>query len=187
MNYIPSFIMILSNEKYSDYKITKNYLNFIYALISNPKFNKEISKNMKKLIEQIINILQSNQNDSVIINSIKEILYILPNKINSDKYFKTISIYLNDKSDIILLQILLGSIKNYIIYDKNKNLERTMTYFIDGVLLLLDYQSSDIRKSAIYCCVEMYNILKDKFNIYYERMSKNTQNIINQLIKKKVG
>ena len=187
INYIPSFIMILSNEKHSDYKITKNYLNFIYALISNPKFNKEISKNMKILIEQIINILQSNKNDSVIINSIKEILYILPNKINSDKYFKAISIYLNDKSDIILLQILLGSIKNYIIYDKNKNLERTMTYFIDGVLLLLDYQSSDIRKSAIYCCVEMYNILKDKFNIYYERMSKNTQNIINQLIKKKVG
>ena len=186
MNCIQSFIMILSNEKLSDYKFTKNYLNFIYALISKPKFNKEISKNMKILIEQIINILLANRNDSVIYNSIKEILYLLPNKINSDKYFKTISIYLNDQSDIILLQMLLGSIKNYIIYDNNKNLEKNMNYFIDGVLHLLDYQSSDVRKLSIYCCAEMYNLLKEKFNIYLERMSKNIQNIIKQLIKKKV-
>ena len=187
INYLSSFIMILSNEKNPEFKYTKNYLNFTYALISNPKFKKEISQNMKILIQQIINILLMDNNDSVIVNSIKEILYILPIKICSEKYFKEISKYLNDKSDILLLQILLGSIKNYIIYDKSKNLEKNINYFIDGILNLLDYQSSDIRKLSIYCCVEMYNILKDKFNIYFERISKNTQNIINQLIKKKYG
>ncbi len=33
INYLSSFIMILSNEKNPEFKYTKNYLNFIYALI----------------------------------------------------------------------------------------------------------------------------------------------------------
>ena len=186
INFLPSFIMILATENYSEHKYIKNYLNFIYSLISySNKFSKEIFQNMNILIEQIVNILLSNKEDSIFINSIKEILYILPIKINSEKYFKEISKYLNNNSDILLLQILLGSIKNFIIYDKNKNLEKQIPFFIKGIINLLEHNSSEIRKPAIYCCVEMYNILKDNFIIYFEQIPKNSQKIINQLIKKK--
>ena len=186
INYLPSFINILTTENYSEYKYIKNYINFIYALISHSnKIAKNICQNMNILIEQIIKILISNKNDSLLINSIKEIFYILPNKINSEQYFMEISKYLNDKSDIYLLQILLGSIKNYIISDKNKNLENNIEYFVYGVINLLEHNLSEIRKPAIFCCVEMYNILKEKFKNYFELIPKNTQNIINQLIKKK--
>ena len=178
--------MILTTENYSEHKYIKNYLNFIYSLISySNKFSKEIFQNMNILIEQIVNILLSNKEDSIFINSIKEILYILPIKINSEKYFKEISKYLNNNSDILLLQILIGSIKNFIIYDKNKNLEKQIPFFIKGIINLLEHNSSEIRKPAIYCCVEMYNILKDNFKIYFEQIPKNSQKIINQLIKKK--
>ena len=186
INFLPSFIMILATENYSEHKYIKNYLNFIYSLISySNKFSKEIFQNMNILIEQIVNILLSNKEDSIFINSIKEILYILPIKINSEKYFKEISKYLNNNSDILLLQILLGSIKNFIIYDKNKNLDKQIPFFIKGIINLLEHNSSEIRKPAIYCCVEMYNILKDNFLIYFEQIPKNSQKIINQLIKKK--
>ena len=186
INYLPSFITILTTENYTEHKYIKNYLNFIYSLISySNKFSKQILQYMNILIEQIINILLSNKDDSIFINSIKEIFYILPIKINSEQYFKEISKYLNDSSDILLLQILIGSIKNFIIYDKNKNLEKQIPFFINGIINLLEHNSSEIRKPAIYCCVEMYNILKDNFKIYFEQIPKNSQKIINQLIKKK--
>ena len=187
INYLPEFINILTTEKYSEHKYYKNYVNFIYALISLPnnKFINEICQNMNILIEKIINILLSNKSDSLLTNSIKEILYILPIKINAEIYFKEISKYLNNKSEILLLQILLGSLKNYIVYDKNKNLEKSIPFFFDGLLNLLEHNLSEIRKPAIFCCVEMYNILKDKFMIFFEKIPKNSQNIINQLIKKK--
>ena len=187
INFLPEFINILTTEKYSEYKYNKNYVNFIYALLShqNNNFINKICQNLNILIEQIISILLSNKSDSLLTNSIKEILYILPIKINTEIYFKEISKYLNNKSDILLLQILLGSLKNYIVYDKNKNLEKNISFFFDGLLNLLEHNLSEIRKPAIFCCVEMYNILKDKFMIYFEKIPKNSQNIINQLIKKK--
>ena len=58
---------------------------------------------------------------------------------------------------------------------------------INEILNLMENPSSDIRKIAIYCCVEIYNILKDDFNVYINKIPKNTQNIINQIIKKKYG
>ena len=187
INFLPEFINILTTEKYSEYKYNKNYVNFIYALLShqNNNFINKICQNLNILIEQIISILLSNKSDSLLTNSIKEILYILPIKINTEIYFKEISKYLNNKSDILLLQILLGSLKNYIVYDKNKNLEKNISFFFDGLLNLLEHNLSEIRKPAIFCCVEMYNILKDKFMIFFEKIPKTSQNIINQLIKKK--
>ena len=188
LKYLSSFIKILSTEKYTEHKYIKNYLNFTYALITHSnKFINEINQNMNIIIEEIINVLSNNKTDSIIFNSIKEIFYALPIKLDSEKYFLEISNYLNNQSDAVLLQILLGSIKNYIIYDQNKNLEKNIPLFINGVLELLENNLSEIRKPAIFCCVEMYNILKDKFKIYFERIPKNTQNIINQLIKKRMS
>ena len=186
INYVSSFIIIL--EKYPDNNYFKNYLNFIYALVVHSnKCGKELSKNMKLLLKQIFNILLSNINDSLYHNTIKEILYMLPIKINSTIFFKEISSYLNNNTDERILQILLGSIKNYVIYNKSKDLKGEISLLINEILDLMENQSSDIRKIAIYCCVEIYNILKDDFNVYIDKIPKNTQNIINQIIKKKYG
>ena len=187
IKYIPSFIMILEKEKYSEHKYIKNYLNFIYSLINSKKFNNEMNQNMTILIDKIINLAIFNKNTTLIINSIQEILYILPIKINSELYFTEISKYLNEKCDIIVLKILLGSIKNYVIYDNNNNLEKNIPLFINGLIDLMEHSSNEIRKSAIYCCVEIYNIIKDKFNIYFEKIPKNTQKLINQLSKNNIN
>ena len=187
INYLPKFIIILEKEKYHEHKYIKNYLNFIYSLINSKKFNREMYKNMKILIDKIVNLILLNKNDSLITNSIQEILFILPIKIDSEKYFLEISNYLNDKNDIIILKILLGSIKNFIIYDNNKNLEKNIPLFIGGIINLIEHSFNEIRKAAIYCCVEAYNILKDKFNIYFEKIPKNTQKLINQLSKNNIN
>ena len=43
-NYLPNFFMLLSDEKYSEFKYSKNLLNFIYSLISLPNnLSNEIS------------------------------------------------------------------------------------------------------------------------------------------------
>ena len=186
INYVSSFIIIL--EKYPDSNYFKNYLNFIYALVVHPnKCGKELSKNMKLLLKQIFNILLSNTSDSLYANTIKEILYMLPIKTNSTIFFKEISSYLNNNTDERILQILLGSIKNYVIYNKSKDLKSEISLVINEILNLMENPTSDIRKIAIYCCVEIYNILKDDFNVYIDKIPKNTQNIINQIIKKKYG
>ena len=186
INYVSSFIIIL--EKYPDNNYFKNYLNFIYALVVHSnKCGKKLSKNMKLLLKQIFNILLSNTSDSLYANTIKEILYMLPIKINSIIFFKEISSYLNNNNDERILQILLGSIKNYVIYNKSKDLKGEISLLINEILDLMENPSSDIRKIAIYCCVEIYNILKDDFNVYIAKIPKNTQNIINQIIKKKYG
>ena len=44
---------------------------------------------------------------------------------------------------------------------------------------------SEVRKYAIYCCVEIYMVLGHKFDIYLELLPKNQQNLINIFIKKK--
>ena len=185
-NYLPNFFMLLSDEKYSEFKYSKNLLNFIYSLISLPNnLNNEISQNMEILIEQLIHFFLMNVNNTLIIDLVKEILNILPNKTNSEKYYKSISKYLNAKNNAILLQALLMCIKNNVMNDKSKNLEKQLPYFIEGVLNLLNHQSSDVRKYAVYCCVEIYMVLGHKFDVYLELLPKSQQNLINLFIKKK--
>ena len=185
-NYLPIFFMLLSDEKFSEFKYSKNLLNFIYSLISLPNnLNNEISQNMEILIEQLIHFFLMNVNNSLIIDLVKEILNILPNKTNSEKYYKSISKYLNVKNNAILLQTLLMCIKNNVMNDKSKNLEKQLPYFIEGVLNLLNHQSSDVRKYAVYCCVEIYMVLGHKFDVYLELLPKSQQNLINLFIKKK--
>ena len=185
-NYLPNFFMLLSDEKYSEFKYSKNLLNFIYSLISLPNnLSNEISQNMEILIEQLIHFFLMNINNSLIIDLVKEILNILPNKTNSEKYYKSISKYLNAKNNAILLQTLLMCIKNNVMNDKSKNLEKQLPYFIEGVLNLLNHQSSDVRKYAVYCCVEIYMVLGHKFDVYLELLPKSQQNLINLFIKKK--
>ena len=178
--------MLLSDEKYSNLKYAKNLLNFIYSLISLPNnLHDDISQNMEILIDNLIHFFLININNALTIDLLKEILNILPNKISSENFYKSISKYLNNKSNATLLQTLLMIIKNNVMNDKSKNLEKQLPYFIDGVLSLLNHQSSDVRKYAVYCCVEIYMILGYKFDKYLELLPKSQQNLINLFIKNK--
>ena len=183
---LPNFLMFLSDEKYSNTKYSKNLLNFIYSLISLPNnLYEDILQNMELLIDQLIHFLLININNSLIVDIVKEILNVLPNKIITEKYYKSIAKYLNNKSNVYLLQTLLICIKNNVMNVNSKNLEKQLPFFIDKVLDLLNHQMSDVRKYAVYCCVEIYMILGHKFDIYLELLPKSQQNLINLFIKKK--
>jgi hypothetical protein len=184
--YFPKFLLLLSDEKYSNQKYVKNILNLIYSLIAlSNNLHDEISQYMEILIDQLISFFLMNINNSFIVDMVKEILNIMPNKINNEKYYKSISKYLNNKTNVILLQALLLCMKNCIINDKSKNLEKQLPIFIKGIFNLLEHPSNDVRKYAIYCCVEIYMILEHKFDPYLELLPKNQQNLINLFIKKK--
>ena len=181
-----NFLMFLSDEKYSNSKYSKNLLNFIYSLISLPNnLYNDILQNMELLIDQLIHFLLININNLLIVDIVKEILNLLPSKIISDKYYKSIAKNLNNKNNKNLLQILLICIKNNVMIDNSKNLEKQLPFFIDKVLDLLNHPMSDVRKYAVYCCVEIYMVLGPKFDIYLDLLPKSQQNLINLFIKKK--
>ena len=95
--------MFLSDEKYSNSKYSKNLLNFIYSLISLPSnFYNDILQNMELLIDQLIHFILININNSLIEDIVKEILDLLTSKIISEKYYKSIDNYLNNKNNINL-------------------------------------------------------------------------------------
>ena len=187
INEIPSFLLLLSDSQYNDNKYVKNIINFTYSLLSNDTFIREIEISLDLFINQIIHLLLTNIKNNVVIDTTKEIMNILPFKVNIEKFFRAINIYLNIKNEVILLQILLTSIKNFVMNNKSKNLESLLPLFIDGVLNLLNHPLSEIRKLAVYCCVEIYMVVGYKFDVYFEMLPKSQQNLINLFIKKRTG
>ena len=185
-SYLSHFLLLLTDEKYSNLKISKNFVNFIYSLISLPNnLHEELSQNMELLIDQIIHFFLININNTIIVDMLKEILNILPTKVNNDKYYESIAKYLDNKNNVILLQTLLICIRNNVMNDKSKNLEKQLPYFINKIFDLLNHQVNDIKNYAIYCCVEIYMVLGHKFDVYLELLPKKQQNLINLFIKKK--
>ena len=185
-SYLSHFLLLLTDEKYLNLKISKIFVNFIYSLISLPNnLHDEISQNIELLIDQLIHFFLININNTLIVDMVKEILNILPIKINSDKYYKSIAKYLDNKNNVILLQTLLICIRNNVMNDKSINLEKQLPYFINKLFDLLNHQVNDIKNYAIYCCVEIYMVLGRKFEVYLELLPKKQQNLINLFIKKK--
>ena len=189
-NYIPNFLMLLSDNNYiNNSKYMKNCLNFIYSLIDSNKYKKILSQVLETLINQVIHFLLLDPENQIFINLTKDILVTLPlKKINNEKYFKTISKYLDLNSNQILIRILLGSIKNFVKTDKNnRDIENYLEYFIEGVLKLLNHPMSEIRKIAVYCCVEIYLVVGNDFEKYMQDIPKSQQNLINLFVKKRTG
>ena len=176
---LPIFFMFLSNEKFSNTKYNKNIINFIYSLVSNPnKLADEISKNMNILLEQLIKFFIINIKNSLIVDMIKEILFILPMNTSYEVYFKNIAKYLNSKTNQIVLQHILMNINNNIMNDKAKDVENYFPYFIKEMFNLINHQSNEIKKCAIFCCTQLYSILGNKFNSYLDTLPQNHKNLI---------
>jgi hypothetical protein len=131
--------------------------------------------------------LLTNKKNNAIIETMKEILMIIPFKLNAEKYFKTISQYLHMRNDPLLLESLLMSIKNYILNKKTQNLEKILPYFIEEIINLLNHQTKEVKEQAVYCCVEIIMVIGHKFDVYFDNLPKNQQNLINLFVKKRTG
>ena len=186
-SYIPNCLMLLSDEKISNnFKFIKNLLNFIFTIIAlQTNLNKEIIQNMEILISNLIKCYLQYINNPTISDIIKEILNILPQRTNSDKYYKIISKYLNLKANENLLETILICLQNNISNEKEQNLESKLPIFIQSVFNMLNHDNNEIRKYAVYCCLEIYKIIGDKFDIYLDLLPKNQQNLINNFIRMK--
>ena len=188
-NLIPSFLLLLSDNGYAEIKYIENLINFTYALISSSDdlFIPDLDKCIELFINQVIHILLTNLKNENIVKTSNDILIMTPMKLNSEKFFKTIAQYLTSKNDEILLKTLLHSIKNFILDNKTKNLEKVLPYFSENLLGLINHTSKEIKEEAVYCCVEIIMVVGYKFDKYLELLPKSQQNLINFFIKKRTG
>ena len=186
-SYIPNCLMLLSDEKISNnFKFIKNLLNFIFTIIAlQTNLNKEIIQTMEILISNLLKCYLQYIDNPKIVDIIKEIFNILPQRTNSDKYYKIISKYLNLKANENLLETILICLQNNISNEKEQNLESKLPIFIQSVFNMLNHDNNEIRKYAVYCCLEIYKIIGDKFDIYLDLLPKNQQNLINNFIRMK--
>ena len=186
---IPSFLLLLSDNEYTEVKYIENLINFTYSLISTSGdlFIPDLEQCIELFINQVIHIILTNLKNENIIKVANDILIITPMKLNSEKFFKTISQYLNVKTEEILLKILLQSLKNYILDNRTKYLEKLITYFAENLLSLINHKSKEIKEEAVHCCVEIIMVVGYKFDKYLELLPKSQQNLINFFIKKRTG
>ena len=197
-SYIPEFILLLSNKKYNDEKSAITLLNFTKSLLNSSHFLIDLNACINLMVKQLIYILTSHKNNEKIIELIKNILSNMPINLNADKTLSSMAKFLNIDNDSIILETLLVSIQNYIINSKNRkkdkvenseglNLENLLKCFINEVFNLLKHQNSEIRKRAVYCCVEINLIIGKEFENYLGKIPKNQQNLIKLYLKKRMS
>lgn len=187
-NLVPSFLLLLSNPNYNKTQYVENLINFTYSIISSGEtFISDLLQVNELFINQIVHILLTNKKNKIVVQNTKEILSIIPLKLNSEKYFKCISQYLNMRNDPILLESLLLSIKNFILNNKTQSLEKILPYFVEEVINLINHQKKEVKEQAVYCCVEIIMVIGHKFDVYLEMLPKNQKNLINIFVKKRTG
>ena len=185
ISYIPEYLLLLSNPKFNGSIYSINLINFTYYLLSNKKYINKLNSCVELITNQTIHLFLTNTSNKNAINSIKDILNIIPFKLDSKKFLKSISNYLNNNTDIILLQSLIICIKNFIQNNKSENLEELLPLFIDNLFSLFNHSLEEIRKHAVVCCSKIYSILGRKFDTYLLKLPKNHQNWIHIFVNKK--
>ena len=186
-SYIPQFFLLMNNMKYNKNNNAISLVNFTYGLLSSPIFIIDLNASMQLMINQIINLLIANSTNNNLVEGINELFNIIPFRLNTEKYFKIINKYLTTGNDELLLQILILNIKNFVINNKEKDLNKLLPSFIYGIFNMLNHQSNEIRKMAVDCSVEVYLIVGYKFESFLTHLSQSHQNLIKLFIKKKTG
>ena len=195
-SYIPEFILLLSNKKYSDDKSTITLLNFIKNLLNINNFSIDLNACINLMVKQLIHILTSHKNNDKIVELIKTILSDMPMNLNANKTLSSMAKFLNIDNESQILEILLISIQNFIINSKNKktnkysnneaiSVKSLLDLFISEIFNLLKHQNSEIRKRAVYCCVEIHFAIGKDFEPFLNQIPKNQQNLIRLFIKKR--
>ena len=193
-SYIPEFVLLLSNKKYNDSKSAMTLLNFTKHLLNSNNFTIDLNACINLMIKQFIYILTSHKKDEKISELIKNILSEMPIYLNSEKCLNSMAKFLTIDNDTYILEILLLGIQNFIIkFKNNKNANKEISLinlldcFITEVFNLLKHQNSEIRKRAVYCCVEIHFAIGKEFETFLEKIPKNQQNLIKLFIKKRTG
>ena len=193
-SYIPEFVLLLSNKKYNDSKSAMTLLNFTKYLLNSNNFAIDLNACINLMIKQFIYILTSHKKDEKISELIKNILSEMPIYLNSEKCLNSMAKFLTIDNDTYILEILLLGIQNFIIkFKNNKNANKEISLinlldcFITEVFNLLKHQNSEIRKRAVYCCVEIHFAIGKEFETFLEKIPKNQQNLIKLFIKKRTG
>ena len=196
-SYIPEFVLLLSNKKYSEKKYILTLLNFTQSIINLNDFSIDLNACINLLIKQIKYIFDSNKNDKNIQELIKDILRDMAIFLNTEKCLSLMAKYLTNDTDIETLEILILSLESFCLnYNKKieninnkkkKPLQNLLDYFITEIFNLLKHQNSEIRKRALFCCIEIYTVIGKEFDNFVTKLPNAQQNLIRLYIKKRVG
>ena len=196
-SYVPEFFLLLSDKKYNDEKSSNTLLHFVKALLNSDKFSIDLNPCVNLIVKQLINLLSLHKNNNEIIELIKKIISEMPIYLNPEKSLSSISKFLNMDNDCNIIETLLLSLENYIINLKNKKKSNSnndnvpfvnlLDYFITEVFDLLKHQNSEIRKRAVYCCVEIHLLIGKEFEPFLNKIPSAQQNLIKLFIKKRMG
>ena len=196
-SYVPEFFLLLSDKKYNDEKSSNTLLHFVKALLNSDKFSIDLNPCVNLIVKQLINLISLHKNNNEMIELIKSILSEMPIYLNSEKSLSSISKFLTTDNDCKIIETLLLSIENYIIKLKNKKKSNSnndnlpfvnlLDYFINEVFDLLKHQNSEIRKRAVYCCVEIHLLIGKDFEPFLNKIPSAQQNLIKLFIKKRMG
>ena len=196
-SYVPEFFLLLSNKKYNDEKSSNTLLHFVKALLNSTNFTIDLNPCINLIVKQLVNLLSLHKNNKEIIELIKNILSEMPIYLNSEKTLSSISKFLTIDNDCTIIETLLLSIENYVISLKSKKKSNTnndnipfvnlLDCFITEIFDLLKHQNSEIRKRAVYCCVEIHLLIGKEFEPFLNKIPSAQQNLIKLFIKKRMG
>ena len=184
-NYIPHFTTLLSVKAYNPHLQT--IIAFIYALLTSPLYINDLEKCIDTITQNCKTALVDNKDNQQVFSSLKEIFFLFPMKLNAEKTLISLSKLLSLTNDDVVLQVVLLSIKNFIMSNKDQNLFNLLPSFTEGVFKMLNHKSSDIRKQAVYCSVEVYMIIGYKFEPYLQKLPPNQQNLIRIFIRSRTS
>ena len=195
-SYIPEFVLLLSNKKYSEEKYITTLLNFTKNILNHPDFSIDLNTCINLILKQIIYIFNTNKNNQKIEEIIKNILSDMPIFLNSEKCLSSIDKYLTSETEVSTLELLILSLEGFVkkyksesekINKEIKPLSNLLDYFITEIFNLLKHQNRDIRKRALYCCLEIYSVIGKEFDPFIAKIPNAQQNLIRLYIKKRIG
>ena len=183
-------------KNYSNQKNTLTLLNFTQNILTNSDFCIDLNTCISLLLKQMIYIYNSHKNNNKIEELINNILSEMPLYLNSEKCLTSMAKYLSSNNDIQVLEIFILSIENFAKNYRKKTeginkklipLKNLLDFFIFDVFDLLKHQNNEIRKRALYCCLEIYTVVGKEFDPLVEKLPNAQQNLIRLYMKKRSG
>jgi hypothetical protein len=177
-----NFLLSLDKIKYES---ALQNLNHIKNLLLDDQAKNILDDSLQLLIEKIIFLYEKFYTEFSDI--LKDILSLIPDRLDKELYLQIIPEYLNPRQSPHLVQILLVCVKNTINSIEPENLLLLLPSFIESIYSTLNHQISDVRKIAVYLIVDLSMILGRDFDVYINQLNISQKNLINIYIKKKSG
>lgn len=177
-----NFLLSIDKIKYDS---ALQILNHIKNLILDGQSKNILNDSLQLLIEKIIMLYDKFYTEFSDI--LKEILNLIPERLDKELYLQIIPEYLNPRQSPHLVQILLLCVKNTVNSIESENLLLLLPSFIESIYSTLNHQISDVRKIAVYLIVDLSIILGRDFDVYLNQLNISQKNLINIYMKKKSG